>query len=216
MASWAWFAWRWESGYWNTMDIAHDRAGYYLCWGCLNWVPAIYTSQPLFLANHPYQLPAPVALLIFLAGAACIYINYDCDRQRQVASTSIIVFLVFSDILSSNKSAEWWLEIPAILRDIAWAAHASQCSFRLDTLRQPYSYFLQWTPYWWDLAGVQSQKWECKDLGQEGWICRGQVWKREWHSRDIPSSYIRCVLRSVYQMSISCPDAGWRHPKIYN
>ena len=35
----------WETGYWKTMDIAHDRAGYYLCWGCLNWVPAIYTSQ---------------------------------------------------------------------------------------------------------------------------------------------------------------------------
>ena len=21
------------------MDIMHDRAGYYLCWGCLCWVP---------------------------------------------------------------------------------------------------------------------------------------------------------------------------------
>lgn len=76
----------WETGYWNTMDIAHDRAGYYLCWGCLNWVPAIYTSQPLLLAAKPYQLPTPLAAAIFLAGAACVYINYDCDRQRQVGT----------------------------------------------------------------------------------------------------------------------------------
>ncbi len=66
------------------MDIAHDRAGYYLCWGCLNWVPAIYTSQPLLLASNPYNLAPAYAAAIFIAGAACVYINYDCDRQRQV------------------------------------------------------------------------------------------------------------------------------------
>ncbi len=26
---------RWETGYWGSMDIMHDRAGYYICWGCL-------------------------------------------------------------------------------------------------------------------------------------------------------------------------------------
>ena len=25
----------WEMGYMNSMDIQHDRAGFYLCWGCL-------------------------------------------------------------------------------------------------------------------------------------------------------------------------------------
>ena len=25
----------WETGYWGSMDITHDRAGFYLCWGCL-------------------------------------------------------------------------------------------------------------------------------------------------------------------------------------
>ncbi|KAK8989359.1 hypothetical protein V6N11_063791 [Hibiscus sabdariffa] len=37
------FFW-WEAGYLNTMDIAHERAGFYICWGCLVWVPSIYTS----------------------------------------------------------------------------------------------------------------------------------------------------------------------------
>ncbi|KAK9792943.1 hypothetical protein WJX73_000881 [Symbiochloris irregularis] len=74
----------WESGYWMTMDIAHDRAGYYLCWGCLNWVPAIYTSPALHLVQHPGQLSSATAAAIFVAGAACVFINYDSDRQRQV------------------------------------------------------------------------------------------------------------------------------------
>ncbi|KAG2650821.1 hypothetical protein PVAP13_1NG168600 [Panicum virgatum] len=76
------FFW-WESGYWCTMDIAHDRAGFYICWGCLVWVPSIYTSPGMYLVNHPVNLGPQLALSILLAGILCIYINYDCDRQRQ-------------------------------------------------------------------------------------------------------------------------------------
>ena len=75
---------RWESGYWASMDIAHDRAGYYLCWGCLNWVPSVYTSPALALVHRPENLGAPLALAILAAGAAGVLINYDSDRQRQV------------------------------------------------------------------------------------------------------------------------------------
>ncbi|MBA0663246.1 hypothetical protein Goklo_003369, partial [Gossypium klotzschianum] len=49
------FFW-WEAGYWNTMDIAHDRAGFYICWGCLVWVPSVYTSPGMYLVNHPVNL----------------------------------------------------------------------------------------------------------------------------------------------------------------
>lgn len=77
------FFW-WESGYWNTMDIAHDRAGFYICWGCLVWVPSVYTSPGMYLVNHPIILGSWVSLSILFAGLLCIYLNYDCDRQRQV------------------------------------------------------------------------------------------------------------------------------------
>ena len=87
---------RWETGYWRTMDIAHDRAGYYLCWGCLNWVPCLYTSQQLYLTTHPYKLHPVVAAAILFAGVACIYINWDADRQRQVLSRALLQFLVRS------------------------------------------------------------------------------------------------------------------------
>ncbi|XP_031501298.1 7-dehydrocholesterol reductase [Nymphaea colorata] len=76
------FFW-WEPGYWNTMDIAHDRAGFYICWGCLVWVPSVYTSPGLYLVNHPVNLGLQLALFIFVAGVGSIFVNYDCDRQRQ-------------------------------------------------------------------------------------------------------------------------------------
>ncbi|KAL0354375.1 UNVERIFIED_CONTAM: 7-dehydrocholesterol reductase [Sesamum radiatum] len=64
------FFW-WEAGYWNTMDIAHDRAGFYICWGCLVWVPSVYTSPGMYLVNHPVtlgvQVPGKTAFLGDLA-----------------------------------------------------------------------------------------------------------------------------------------------------
>lgn len=74
----------WESGYWNTMDIAHDRAGFYICWGCLVWVPSVYTSPAMYLVRHPISLGLELSLGILIAGIVCIFINYDCDRQRQL------------------------------------------------------------------------------------------------------------------------------------
>ena len=46
------------------------------------FLPTIYTSHTFYLTTHPVELGLPLALLIFAAGALCIYINYDCDAQR--------------------------------------------------------------------------------------------------------------------------------------
>jgi len=73
----------WETGYWSSMDIMHDRAGYYICWGCLVWVPCVYTSPVLYLTTHPVSLGLPLSLAIGAAGVLCVWINYDSDRQRQ-------------------------------------------------------------------------------------------------------------------------------------
>ena len=37
----------WETGYLASIDIMHDRAGYYICWGCLVWVPVSVFLCPL-------------------------------------------------------------------------------------------------------------------------------------------------------------------------
>lgn len=74
----------WETGYLRSLDIMHDRAGFYICWGCLVWLPCVYTSPSMYLVQHPNQLSTPVALLITLVGAASILINFSADRQRQM------------------------------------------------------------------------------------------------------------------------------------
>ena len=76
------FFW-WETGYLRSLDIMHDRAGFYICWGCLVWLPSVYTASTLYLVDHPNALGTPIALLIFIAGAVCVIINYLADAQRQ-------------------------------------------------------------------------------------------------------------------------------------
>lgn len=76
------FFW-WETGYLSSIDIMHDRAGYYICWGCLVFVPCFYTSQSMYLVRNPVQLGLPLASAILLAGWACVWANYDSDRMRQ-------------------------------------------------------------------------------------------------------------------------------------
>mmetsp|Transcript_38076 Transcript_38076/g.151154 ORF Transcript_38076/g.151154 Transcript_38076/m.151154 type:complete len:441 (-) Transcript_38076:239-1561(-) len=72
----------WERGYMGTTDIMHDRGGYYICWGCLCYLPSTYTVHTLFLTKYPYNYSAPVAALIFIAGVLCIFVNYWADYQR--------------------------------------------------------------------------------------------------------------------------------------
>jgi 7-dehydrocholesterol reductase len=74
----------WETGYLNSMDIQHDRAGYYLCWGCLVWVPSVYTSQALYLVRSPSSAWCTweIAAAIVVLGTLCVMINFESDWQR--------------------------------------------------------------------------------------------------------------------------------------
>ena len=76
------FFW-WETGYLRSLDIMHDRAGFYICWGCLVWVPGVYTASTLYLVNHPRHLGLPLAVGIAALGIFSIFINYMADAQRQ-------------------------------------------------------------------------------------------------------------------------------------
>lgn len=96
------FFW-WETGYLRSLDIMHDRAGFYICWGCLVWVPSIYTSATLYLVDHPNRLGAPVAALIFALGCVSIFINYWADAQRQ-------------RVRASNGASTVWGKPPVLIR----------------------------------------------------------------------------------------------------
>ncbi len=73
----------WETGYLRSLDIMHDRAGFYICWGCLVWIPAVYTSPTMYLVQHPLELAPSVATMIATIGTCAIIINYLADHQRQ-------------------------------------------------------------------------------------------------------------------------------------
>jgi hypothetical protein len=86
------FFW-WETGYFCSMDIQHDRAGYYLCWGCLVWVPGFYTIHTYFMVEHPVLLSLPITVFMIVVGILCIWINYDCDRYLLSSLPSLLFLL---------------------------------------------------------------------------------------------------------------------------
>jgi 7-dehydrocholesterol reductase len=73
----------WEGGYFHSLDVMHDRFGYYICWGVLVWVPGVYTIFGQYLAEHPRDLPPALAMAIALTGLAALWVNYAADAQRQ-------------------------------------------------------------------------------------------------------------------------------------
>lgn len=95
------FFW-WETGYLRSLDIMHDRAGFYICWGCLVWVPSVYTSSTLYLVQHPNHLGWPLAIGIFVLGTLSIFINYMADAQRQ-------------NVRATNGKTTVWGKAPEII-----------------------------------------------------------------------------------------------------
>jgi len=74
---------RWESGYFGSLDIMHDRFGFYIFWGVAVWVPCLYTLASQYQVLHPVDFHPAVAGAIFAFGIFSIWANYDADAQRQ-------------------------------------------------------------------------------------------------------------------------------------
>ncbi|OWF36930.1 7-dehydrocholesterol reductase-like [Mizuhopecten yessoensis] len=75
------FFW-WEGGYMHTLDIILDRAGFYICWGCLVLVPSLYASVSMYMVKNPVHLEPITAVFLLGCGLACILINYWADLQK--------------------------------------------------------------------------------------------------------------------------------------
>lgn len=133
------------------MDIQHDRAGYYICWGCLVWVPAVYTSQAFYLATNCPDISNTTAAIIYVIGLVSIYINYESDRQRYVFRQSDGNCLFWGTkpkkIIASYTTAAgdekkslllvdgWWSwsrhfhYVPEVTASICWGASALHYGF---------------------------------------------------------------------------------------
>jgi 7-dehydrocholesterol reductase len=73
----------WEGGYFSSLDIMHDRFGFYICWGVCAFLPIVYTVSGLYLVDHPRSLSPIVAVATFAFGLLALGINYSADEQRQ-------------------------------------------------------------------------------------------------------------------------------------
>jgi 7-dehydrocholesterol reductase len=73
----------WESGYFDSIDITHDRFSFYICWGVMAWLPSVYTIGTLCQVQTPSTIGWAGASVLFLVGISAILVNYAADRQRQ-------------------------------------------------------------------------------------------------------------------------------------
>jgi 7-dehydrocholesterol reductase len=74
----------WEREYTHTMDQQHDRAGFYVCWGCLAYVPAVYWTAAIQASADMYTggLGTAASWVCGAVGLACIYAVHVIDEQK--------------------------------------------------------------------------------------------------------------------------------------
>lgn len=72
----------WESGYAKTTDITLDRCGYYLFWGCISYVPSIYTSPTIYHYYYPNDNYTIMNIVTLVLGIFSIYTNWEIDCER--------------------------------------------------------------------------------------------------------------------------------------
>lgn len=113
----------WEAGYMQTIDIILDRAGFYICWGCLCWLPALYPIVSHYLVSHPIKLGPVWASFILICGLVSILVNYLADLQRQVvrnADGNCLVWGKRPDIIRAKYRIENGEERESILLASGW------------------------------------------------------------------------------------------------
>jgi 7-dehydrocholesterol reductase len=186
------FFW-WESGYFTSLDIMHDRFGYYICWGVMAWVPAVYPLAEQYLVLRPHDLPWPLATAIFVLGVAAVYINYAADAQRQrVRATNghtrvwsrppelIRAAYVTADGVEHESlllASGWWgvarhfHYVPEITLALAWSLPAGFSHFL------PYFYVVYLTILLVDRATRDDRR--CRRKYSAAWdeYCRRVPWK---------------------------------------
>jgi 7-dehydrocholesterol reductase len=75
--------WWWEAGYFWTLDVINDRAGYYLCWGCIVWMPVLFTFPTYFFILHVPSISTTTAWIIFVVGSIAIALEYKVDKEKE-------------------------------------------------------------------------------------------------------------------------------------
>ena len=62
----------------RTLDIILDKAGYYICWGCLVFVPGFYASPTLYLVHNAKEVTVDVPVVVVLLDAYSLTVTRTC------------------------------------------------------------------------------------------------------------------------------------------
>ncbi|RDW59118.1 hypothetical protein BP5796_12042 [Coleophoma crateriformis] len=73
-----------EDWYLRTIDICHDHFGFYLGWGSIVWLPAMYTIQSQYLAYNPVTLSTPGTLIILGMGLGGYAMFRSVNSQKDI------------------------------------------------------------------------------------------------------------------------------------
>jgi len=74
----------WEEGYYNTLDVTMDNLGFYIVWGCLTFIPFLYTLPTYYMVINNPKMHWPESSAIMLFGMFAISMNYWVDYQKQI------------------------------------------------------------------------------------------------------------------------------------
>ena len=116
------FFW-WEMGYLSAVEITYDSQGFFLYWGAIVWIPAIYTSPALYLVHHPRHLSPSLLLLFFIGGAASIFVNFLVDKQRHYVRSrngDCLIWRKKPELIFANYQTEWGEERQNVLLASGW------------------------------------------------------------------------------------------------
>lgn len=77
-----------STGYYDSLDICFDRAGYYLIWGSLVWMPGFFTLHAYnYVANPPRASPL-FSLFCLILGSGAIALTYRIDYEKYLVRSS--------------------------------------------------------------------------------------------------------------------------------
>jgi 7-dehydrocholesterol reductase len=64
--------------------MTYDRAGYYLCWGGIVWMPTLFPLSQIYMSKYHSTLSSGGALIILAIGIVATIIEYRIDREKEV------------------------------------------------------------------------------------------------------------------------------------
>ncbi len=111
VADYFWF----EDAILTTWDIKHENFGFVLGWGCLVWIPFVYSLQPLYLVLHPEPLPwwGATGVLALNALGFWIFRTSNLQKHRFASDPTRKIWGEKPEVIETERGTQllvsgWW------------------------------------------------------------------------------------------------------------